>query len=89
MGEDVANVERYTHAQPGAVVSRDRWVRFHHGTGGVDEKQVDPSWWDQVRDAARGNSGPAWQTAVSTVAGTVSFSWTNDWSSALRRCFRD
>ena len=89
MGADRANIYRTTHSQSSAIVTGDRSVRFHHGTDSIDETQTDPSWWADVRDASRGTDATAWANAVDDVEASVSFTWTAEWTQALRRAFRD
>ena len=90
MGQDKANVERTTHFKDGVL--QDQSVTFHFGTESIDETFTDPTWWDEVRDAARGTNAQDWIDAVATVKAAVSFDWDdypNQWKNSLRACFRD
>lgn len=90
MGQDEANVERFGESKNGTTVKRE--VRFHFGNENIDETFTDPSWWDEVKDAARGTNQQDWIDAVATVKTAVSFDWDdypNQWKNSLRDRFRD
>lgn len=88
-GEDRANAEIWRDGTPEGIDSR--WVRFHWGEENIDETQTDPSWFGAARTNARsGMTSTEWSTWVlANVAPTVSFTWSSDWTTALRRALAD
>lgn len=78
------------HGQPTTPVTSDREIRFHHANDSIDETLTGlTTVWVDLADAVRTGNGPDFSDAIDDLKVLVSFTWTNDWTNAVHKAFKD